>query len=77
MLEQCAVAGGAGQLSLKYSDQVTLPVQKLLQLLLFLLDSLQFLAVSSLQGCKPLLQVAVVEKKHRYFILSYEVICIL
>lgn len=64
MLEHCAVAAGAGQLFLKHSDHATLSVQKFLQLLLFLLDSLQLLVVSNLQGCESLLQVAVMGGKN-------------
>lgn len=75
MLEQCAIAGRAGQLSLKHNDQATLPVHKILQLLLFLLDSLQLLAVSVLQCYKALLQVAVEEKKRYCLILSCDVMC--
>lgn len=75
MLEQCAVAAGAGQLSLKHSDHATLSVQKLLQLLLFLLDNLQLLVVSGLQGCEALFQVAVVEKKHHYLIDLWCYLC--
>lgn len=53
-LQQGAVGRGAVHLPLELADQMALPVQHLLQLLLLLLQPLELPAVAGLEGREPL-----------------------